>query len=136
MNALAAVMAAMTAMAGGPAPAETDEIIAVEAPERSRTRNVLLAVAAAAAAVSVSDDSDEALEIYPLHFAPFAPEVKREGPQFRIGGVGLSFAAYKPKTGKDPLGLNNFRAESRSMGKVMPGYPQPAKVVVGLKVTF
>jgi hypothetical protein len=129
---LAAALAGLGASA--PAPALEGEAFVVEAPDAAPSRKIVLAVAAAAAAMAVAEDSGETLEIYPLQFAP--RRLGGVGPQFQFGGVGLSFAAYRSKVPSDPLGLVNFRGESRAMGKFMPGYPQPAKVVVGLKVTF
>ncbi|MEQ1929283.1 MAG: hypothetical protein ABL957_01960 [Parvularculaceae bacterium] len=112
---------------------EDGAAIVQAAPETAKSSRILLAVAAAAAAVAVAEDSGETLEIYPLQFRS---ERAGGGPQFQLGGVGLSFAAYRSKVPSDPLGLVNFRSESRAMGRFMPGYPQPAKVVVGLKVSF
>ena len=130
---VAAALAALAAPASAPATADPAPIVA-EAPDAPKSRKLIAAVAAAAAAMAIAEDSGETLEIYPLQFAPEAAAGGR--PQLQIGGVGLSLAAYRSKVPSDPLGLVNFRSDSRAMGKFLPGYPQPARVVVGLKVSF
>jgi hypothetical protein len=130
---LAAALAAMSPAVSREDVETQNVVIAQEAPDAPKSGKILLALAATAAAMTVADDSGETLEIYPMQFA----KVSRErGPQFQVGGVGLSLAAYRSKVPSDPMGLVNFRGESRAMGKFMPGYPQPAKVVVGFKLSF
>jgi hypothetical protein len=128
--------AALAALGSAPeaVPVEAPTILVEPAQDAGKRTKILTAVAAAAAAVAVASDSDETLEIYPMQFA--AGGRAEGGPQFRFGGVGLSFAAYRSKVPSDPLGLVNFKNDSRAMGRFMPGYPQPAKVVLGVKVSF
>lgn len=129
---VAAALAAMSAGASSEVNQQTDVVIAQEAPQPPKSAKFLVALAATAAAMTVADDSGETLEIYPLQVG----KMRERGPQFQFGGVGLSLAAYRSKVPNDPMGLTSFRGETRAMGKFMPGYPQPAKVVIGLKVSF
>ena len=58
------------------------------------------------------------------------------------GGFIFSLTAFKPKSFKDPTTVKgmrltpSYRRQSRAMGKAMPGYPQPPKAVVAVKVAF
>jgi len=130
---IAAALAAMSVGATLDHIPQADVVVAHEAPQTPKSARILVALAATAAAMSVAEDSGETLEIYPLQVGKLSHE---RGPQFQLGGFGLSFAAYRSKVPSDPMGLTNFRGETRAMGKFMPGYPQPAKVVIGLKVSF
>lgn len=106
-----------------------------ETPPRSGAARALLAIASTAAAFAVANDAEETLVITPVRIAPFAN--RRDGSfngQFELG-VGVSLAAYRLKE-HDPLERDGYRSEARTMGKFIPGYPQPAKIVVGFKVAF
>ncbi|NWG70158.1 MAG: hypothetical protein HXY23_00910 [Parvularculaceae bacterium] len=130
---VAAALAAMSATVLPDNPPQATGAIARETPEAAKSAKLLVALAATAAAMTIAEDSGETLEIYPLKLARTSRD---RGPQLQIGGVGLSLAAYRSKAPSDPMDLVNFRSETRAMGKFMPGYPQPAKVVIGLKVSF
>lgn len=104
------------------------------------------AFAAAAAALAIAlaeeesafgDAEENSIDIPLAALAPWIAAPKTPGaPDLEIGGLGVSFAAYKPKLRHDAFGAEGFRSESRAMGKAMPGYPQPARLVVGVKVSF
>ncbi len=130
---LAAAVAALGAMA-----ASAGEAIApAEIEADGAAPKFLVTLAAAAAAVAVSEDAEEPLEIHPLHFTTWRAAPRDAGaPHFKLGGMGLSVVAFKPKSGAELPALRDFRSDARAMGKFMPGYPQPARVVVGLKVSF
>jgi hypothetical protein len=92
---------------------------------------------AAAAAVIATASSEETIEIYPMQFLNWRQSEKTAGaPQFDVGGLGVSFAAWRRKAEDETPALKDFRSETRAMGKFMPGYPQPARIVVGVKVSF
>lgn len=133
---LLAALAAMGAMAVAPdGTGERAAGFAQEAAPRAEVARVLLAIASTAAAVAVANDGEEAIEITPLRFSPFSR--RRDGSldsQIELG-VGLALAAYRQKD-RDPFERDAFRSEARTMGKFIPGYPQPAKIVVGVKVAF
>jgi hypothetical protein len=127
---LLCAVAAMGAVATAPDVAEKP--VAVVAPALT---------VAAAVAVALSKDAafdDGASVEIPLSALAIwrSPEKARGGPDFKIGGLGVNVAAFKPKLRADAFGPAGLRSDSGAMGKAMPGYPQPARIVVGFKVAF
>ena len=60
----------------------------------------------------------------------------------RRGGLAFTLKVFRPKSLKEPTAakgvrrIYSYRKEMRAMGKAMPGYPQPPKAVVAVKMSF
>lgn len=137
---LLAALAAMGAMAIAPdnrqdRPAGPDFSQAGAGSPSPVISRILVAAASTAAAFAVADDSDGALQVTAIEFAPFS-----KGQDFGAAGqlklgVGLALAAYRQRD-RDPMLDDVSRGENRTLGKLIPGYPQQARVTVGFKIAF
>ena len=90
---------------------------------------------AATAAVYRHTDSD--LEYYPLE-ARFSTEgVKLRNPlSMERNGLRLQLSPISQGRLQGPGLSRDFKNQSRKMSHIMPGYPQPARVVIGVKVSY
>ncbi|MBT8473442.1 MAG: hypothetical protein HKP25_01935 [Marinicaulis sp.] len=107
-------------------------------------KKVLGAVAGAAAAATVVrlSDAEHALAYYPLEARIDDSSVNfTERLAVKHGGMKFQLSAIKSNAGPGTAsGLQspapNFRTDARKMKNIMPGYPQPPKIVIGLKVSY
>ena len=94
-------------------------------------------LASGVAAAGAYRMSDETMEFYPLQ-ASFNADGRSLGDalSMRRGGMRFSFTAVRhAKTANFP-NMPDYREEARNMAKAMPGYPQPARIVIGVKVNY
>ncbi len=96
-----------------------------------------LAGVATAAAVYRLSDSDNVFEYYPLSTnisgagLTFSDRLsmQRGGFRFQLSAISRSkTAAFGPAA--------DFRKDARKMANVVPGYPQPARIVIGVKINY
>lgn len=98
---------------------------------------ILRVVAGSVAALAVYETADKPIEIYPLQFESNGSGFSlAEKLSFKRGGFDLSLSAFSPKLTTESGPMREIRNDARKMAKAMPGYPQPAQLVVGLKVAF
>ena len=98
--------------------------------------NALAGVATAAAVYRLSD-SDDVFEYYPLSANVSGNGVnlgdrlsmQRGGFRFQLSAISRNkTAAFGPAT--------EFRKDARKMANIVPGYPQPARIVIGVKINY
>ncbi|WDI30043.1 hypothetical protein PUV54_08735 [Hyphococcus flavus] len=100
-----------------------------------RILNVLAEGAAAAAIYRMTDD--------PVEFYPVEADARgRGGARFadrlsvRRGGMRFRLTAIKSGARSGVNTTPSYRREARNMARAMPGYPQPARIVLGVKVSY
>ena len=98
---------------------------------------VVRAVVKGIAAIGVSRLSDEPFEYYPLQ-ARFNDDGRGVGDALSVhrGGVRYSLAAVRPAKQANALAGPDFRKDAKKMAAAMPGYPQPARIVIGVKINY
>ena len=97
----------------------------------------LYLLASGVAAAGAYRMSDETLEYYPLQ-ANFRAGGRSLGDTLSMhrGGMRFSFSAVRPANVKTFSEMPDYREEARNMAKAMPGYPQPARIVIGVRVSY
>ncbi len=98
---------------------------------------VLTVVAGAATAAAVYRMSDDAFEYFPLEGRVSGNGFDfRESLSMRRGGFRFQLSAIRQGGGPSVSAAPNFRDDSKKMAHIMPGYPQPARVVIGVKINY
>ncbi|GEM_PF-5794422 len=98
---------------------------------------ILRAVATGAAAIAVYESADQPIEFYPLRFENTGSGFSlADKLRMKRGGFDFAVSAFSPKMTSEAGPVRDARTEARKMSKVIPGYPQPAQLVVGVKISF
>jgi len=77
------------------------------------------------------------MEFYPLQ-ASFDGGGRNLGDALSMdrGGMRFSFTAVRHAKTATFSHMPDYREEARNMAKAMPGYPQPARLVIGVRVSY
>lgn len=98
---------------------------------------VLSVFAGAATAAAVYKMSEDPIEFYPvraqansggLNFSE-SLSVNRGGFRFQLSTISLN-------NGYSVSAAPDYRKDARKMSNILPGYPQPARIVVGVKINY